>query len=63
MTLTTEPTTRTLPVADMASVAAHTRGLLREHRGHDDEGAWACTRSRRPPRSPRRGWSATSSTR
>jgi ABC-type multidrug transport system fused ATPase/permease subunit len=33
MTLTTEPTTRTLPVSSMASVAAHTRGLLREHRG------------------------------
>ena len=33
MTLTTEPSTRTLPVSSMASVAAHTRGLLREHRG------------------------------
>ena len=32
MALTTEPATRTLPVADMASVRAHTRGLLREHR-------------------------------
>ena len=33
MTLTTEPVTRTLPVADMASVRRHARGLLREHRG------------------------------
>ena len=32
MTPTTEPSTRTLPVSSMASVAAHTRGLLREHR-------------------------------
>ena len=32
MTLTTEPSTRTLPVSSMASVASHTRGLLREHR-------------------------------
>jgi len=33
VTLTTEPVTRTLPVADMASVRRHARGLLREHRG------------------------------
>lgn len=33
MTLTTEPVTRTLPVADMASVRSHARGLLHEHRG------------------------------
>ncbi|HET7661231.1 MAG TPA: ABC transporter ATP-binding protein [Oryzihumus sp.] len=32
MALTTEPATRTLPVADTASVRAHARGLLREHR-------------------------------
>ena len=32
MALTTEPASRTLPVADMASVRAHTRVLLREHR-------------------------------
>ncbi len=32
MTLTTEPVTRALPVADMASVRRHARGLLREHR-------------------------------
>ncbi|MBC7558728.1 MAG: ABC transporter ATP-binding protein [Dermatophilaceae bacterium] len=32
MTLTTEPTTHTLPIADMASVRRHTRGLLHEHR-------------------------------
>jgi ABC-type multidrug transport system fused ATPase/permease subunit len=33
MSLTTEPATRTLPVADMGSVRAHTRTLLRRHRG------------------------------
>ncbi|HEU5144278.1 MAG TPA: ABC transporter ATP-binding protein, partial [Dermatophilaceae bacterium] len=33
MSLTAEPTTRTLPVADMDSVRAHTRTLLRRHRG------------------------------
>ena len=33
MALTTEPVTRTLPIADMASVRRHTRQLLREHRG------------------------------
>jgi ABC-type multidrug transport system fused ATPase/permease subunit len=33
VTLTTEPVNRTLPVADMASVRRHARGLLREHRG------------------------------
>ncbi len=32
MALTTEPVTRVLPVADMASVRLHARGLLREHR-------------------------------
>jgi len=32
MALTTEPTARTLPIADMASVRRHTRGLLRDHR-------------------------------
>ena len=32
MALTTEPVTRTLPIADMASVRRHARGLLREHR-------------------------------
>ncbi len=32
MTVTTEPATRTLPIADMASVRRHTRWLLREHR-------------------------------
>ncbi|HEX7536131.1 MAG TPA: ABC transporter ATP-binding protein [Dermatophilaceae bacterium] len=32
MALTTEPVTRTLPVADMASVRRHTRELLRDHR-------------------------------
>ena len=32
MALTTEPVTRVLPIADMASVRAHARGLLREHR-------------------------------
>ena len=33
MSLTPAPATRTLPVADTASVRAHTRGLLRRHRG------------------------------
>ncbi|HET8989283.1 MAG TPA: ABC transporter ATP-binding protein, partial [Humibacillus sp.] len=33
MSLTPTPATRTLPVADTASVRAHTRGLLRRHRG------------------------------
>lgn len=33
MSLTTEPTTRTLPVAQAESVRAHTRALLRKHRG------------------------------
>ena len=33
MALTTEPVTRTLPIADMASVRRHARGLLRDHRG------------------------------
>jgi len=33
MALTTEPVTRTLPIADMASVRRHARGLLRAHRG------------------------------
>jgi len=32
MALTTEPVTRTLPIADMASVRRHARGLLHEHR-------------------------------
>ena len=32
MALTTEPVTRVLPIADMASVRRHARGLLREHR-------------------------------
>ncbi len=32
MTLTTEPVTRTLPIADMAAVRRHARGLLSEHR-------------------------------
>jgi ABC-type multidrug transport system fused ATPase/permease subunit len=32
MALTTEPTTRALPVADTASVRAHTRELVRRHR-------------------------------
>jgi ABC-type multidrug transport system fused ATPase/permease subunit len=32
MALTTEPGTRSLPVADRTSVRAHTRGLMREHR-------------------------------
>src|SRR5665647_1393743 len=32
MALTTEPVTRVLPIADMASVRLHARGLLREHR-------------------------------
>ena len=32
MTATPAPATRTLPVADMDSVRAHTRGLLRRHR-------------------------------
>ena len=32
MALTTEPVTRTLPIADMVSVRRHTRELLREHR-------------------------------
>jgi ABC-type multidrug transport system fused ATPase/permease subunit len=33
MSGTPEPVTRTLPIADMASVRRHARGLLREHRG------------------------------
>ena len=33
MALTTEPASRTLPIADMASVRRHARSLLREHRG------------------------------
>ena len=32
MALTTEPVRRTLPIADMASVRRHARGLLHEHR-------------------------------
>ncbi len=32
MALTTEPVTRTLPIADMASVRRHARSLLHEHR-------------------------------
>ncbi|OFE14760.1 multidrug ABC transporter ATP-binding protein [Humibacillus sp. DSM 29435] len=32
MALTAEPTTRSLPVSDMASVREHTRGLFRRHR-------------------------------
>ena len=58
----TDHARRTLPIADMAGgLAAHPRARARRTAA-SWRGCWGCTRSRRSPRWPPRGWSAGSST-